>query len=382
MASNTWDWYWIVQQPTCNQIQREDPVLYVERFVSVFTILRYPELWRRLFTWLRGPRAVTPRLHLLAPLPLFHLGHRFPLLFRVEFALQRCWIRWWARRLPGTIRILWVDNPLYECAVGRMGEDVSIYHVADEIGAFASSHARTVARLERRLLKKTDLVFAAAERLAEAKGRDHPRAYAVLSGIDPDVFAAPEPREQVAEIEAMPAPRVAYIGAFESWVDLELLVATAARLAHITFVCAGPVEIDVSRLRHLPNVHVLGSRPRESIPAILRRCSASLVPFRKNPLTERILPVKVFEALAAGIMPIATAFSMEVDALAAKGYGRVGRTVEEFIALVERAPREDTAAQRERLSAFGRLQTWPQRWRQMDGLIETFLSQRRGHIAS
>ena len=92
LATNFWDGLWVVQQPICNEIRREEPVLYVERFVSFFTILRYPRLWRRLFAWLRGARRVEPNLRVLAPLPLFHLGHRFPALFRLEFALQRWWI--------------------------------------------------------------------------------------------------------------------------------------------------------------------------------------------------------------------------------------------------------------------------------------------------
>src|SRR5512143_1478853 len=152
MSCNLWDSLWIIQQPTCLAISREEPVLYVERFVSVFTILRYPRLWRRLFTWLRGARSVAPNLRVLAPLPLFHLGHAVPFLFRWEFAIQRRWILSWANRGQGGGRVLWVDSVLYECAVGRLGESLSVYHVADEASAFPTSHARIVASLERQLL--------------------------------------------------------------------------------------------------------------------------------------------------------------------------------------------------------------------------------------
>ncbi len=57
LSSNFWDGLWIIQQPTCDQIARHAPVLYVERHVSLFTILRYPRLWKRLFTWMSGARS-------------------------------------------------------------------------------------------------------------------------------------------------------------------------------------------------------------------------------------------------------------------------------------------------------------------------------------
>src|SRR5882672_11546966 len=109
LSSNLWESLWIIQQPICNEIQKDESVLYVERFVSVFTVLRYPRLWRRLFTWLRGARSLTRNLRVLAPLPLFHLGHRFPRIFRLEFAIQRRWILWWAGRGSKT-RLLWLDR--------------------------------------------------------------------------------------------------------------------------------------------------------------------------------------------------------------------------------------------------------------------------------
>ena len=73
LSSNWWDALWIIQQPIANEIAKEEPVLYVEGFVSWFTVLRYPSRWKRLFAWLRGARRVSPTLRLLAPLPLTRL---------------------------------------------------------------------------------------------------------------------------------------------------------------------------------------------------------------------------------------------------------------------------------------------------------------------
>jgi len=376
LSCNFWDSLWIIQQPICNEIQKDEPVLYVERFVSVFTVLRYPRLWRRLFTWLRGARRLSPNLRVLAPLPLFHVGHRFPWTFRLEFAIQRRWILWWAGR-GAKVRLLWLDNPLYECAVSRLGEQAVIYHVADEMSAFPTSNAEISQALERSALRKADLVFAAAEQLAADKRPWQPRTYTVWNAIDTLAFESEPPLEQFQEIDRLPKPRVAFVGVLDRWVDLSLLELLATTLPHVHVLLIGPSHLDDRPLRALPNVHFLGRRDRFQVPGILRRCSASLVPFKKSKLTERIVPLKVFEALAAGIMPVCTDFSTDLSSLERDRFAVVGRSSDAFVAAVERAVAEDSTASRERLSRFGLRQTWRERWVQMNSVITEYLAAER-----
>jgi len=373
LSSNFWDSLWIIQQPICNEIRRDDLVLYVERFVSVFTILRYPALWRRLFAWLSGMRRLDGQLWVLAPLPLFHLGHRAPWLFRLEFRIQQLWIRWWVARLPDAIRILWMDNPLHACAVGAMGEAARVYHVADEVSAFPASHTKTMQVLERAALEKVDIVFAAAEQLAADKRRWQPRTYTIWNAIDTRAFESEPSLEEFQEIEGLPKPRVAFVGVLDRWVDLGLLELVATRLPQVHVLLIGPSRLDDRALRALSNVHFLGRRDRFQIPSILRRCSASLVPFKKSKLTERIVPLKVFEALAAGIMPVCTDFSTDLDSLERDHFAAVARSPDAFVAAVQRVVAEDSTASRERLSRFGLRQTWRERWLQMNTVISEYL---------
>ena len=102
---------------------------------------------------------------------------------------------------------------------------------------------------------------------------------------------------------------------------------------------------------------------------MLRRCSASLVPFRKIRLTARILPLKVFEALAAGAAPVCTSFSKDVEDLAATGLVRIADGADDFAHAIEAAVVGDNPQVRQRLIAFGREQTWEARWRQMAAII-------------
>jgi len=377
LASNMWGDLWITQQPVCYEIQRSERILYVERPVSVFTVIRYPRMWRRLFTWLLGARTETGRLSLLAPLPLFHMGHRFPLLFAAEFYIQRLWIMIFARRLGSGERVLWIDNPLYHLAFHKMGESVRVYYAADEFPAFPQSHRPTAEALEQAAVSSADLVFAAASGLADRKRPLNPHTHAIWNAIDAALFFAPDDISVAAEVEAVPEPRVSFVGVLAEWVDVDLLRDVASLMPDVHFVVVGPSRIDDAALRQLANVHWFGPRPRAEVPTILRRCSASLVPFRRTRLTESILPLKVFEALAAGVMPVCTPFSSDLDILARDGLVAAAEGCVAFASAIRRAVEADTPSQRTRLQAFGLRQTWADRWRQMEAVITDSQALRR-----
>ena len=138
----------------------------------------------------------------------------------------------------------------------------------------------------------------------------------------------------------------------------------------------GPAKVSTARLAQLPNVHLLGRVERSAVPELLRGCSASLVPFHKTKLTARIVPLKIFEALAAGIMPVCTDFSLDLVALEHEGHARVTRTPDEFTAAIAAAVREDSPGHRAALEQFGRQQTWQARWTEMRNIVESQLSKR------
>src|SRR5207249_6219586 len=116
----------------------------------------------------------------------------------------------------------------------------------------------------------------------------------------------------------------------------------------------GPVNVSERVLRGLRNVHFLGRVPRTSVPLILTRCSASLIPFRKTTLTARIVPLKVFEALAAGIMPVCTDFSIDLERLEQENHARVARSPEAFVEAIAASVATDSPAERSRLASYGR----------------------------
>jgi glycosyltransferase involved in cell wall biosynthesis len=215
-------------------------------------------------------------------------------------------------------------------------------------------------------------VFAAADELARARRPTNPNTFAIANAIDVAVFSSEPPGPEVADVARIPPPRVGFVGVLDTWVDLGLLAATARALPDVRFVIVGPRRVNDQALRALPNVHLLGPRDRRLVPGILRLCSASLVPFVANALTARIVPAKLFEALAAGIVPVCTAFSPNLDAFERQRLVLVARTGPEYVELVRQAIAADTPARRAELAGFGMRQTWRDRWSEMNSILRRF----------
>jgi glycosyltransferase involved in cell wall biosynthesis len=157
-------------------------------------------------------------------------------------------------------------------------------------------------------------------------------------------------------LEALPGPRIVFTGAIVATkLDVELLLELARRRPDWTFALVGPVgagdpSTDVSVLSREPNLHLLGLRPYDQLPAVLRGADAALIPYALNELTASIFPMKVYEYLAAGLPVVATPLpslrGVEGVVMAADADSTVAR-LEELLA----ADTQEARAERSKLAS-------------------------------
>ncbi len=117
----------------------------------------------------------------------------------------------------------------------------------------------------------------------------------------------------------------------------------------------GELAVDASRLRALPNVHLLGRRPYRDLPRYAKAFDVAVCPFVSSELTRNVDPVKLREYLSAGLPVVATGIP---EAAAYAASCRLVSGPEEFLAACESAWRGDSAALRRARSDAMRDETW------------------------
>jgi glycosyltransferase involved in cell wall biosynthesis len=239
-----------------------------------------------------------------------------------------------------------------------------VYHCADDY-AHVRGFPGTLPRLEEELCRRADLVITTSHTLCEERGRYNPHTYWIPNGADVEHFA--EPVAPATELEGMRRPIVGFIGGLSQWVDVELIAGIARARPGWSIVLIGPVGVDVSVLRMLPNVHLLGARPYQQAPAYLASMDVALIPFRQEPVTYHADPIKAYEYLAAGVPVVATDLPAlrRFKHLIALADSEVG-FVEQVQAAIE-AGRECGRAARQR---EGVQHSWSRRFEEWERLLE------------
>jgi glycosyltransferase involved in cell wall biosynthesis len=267
--------------------------------------------------------------------------------------------------------VLWFQTPMSVVHTEQLTPVATVYDCMDELSAFAGAPPQLRAN-ERALLARTDLVFTGGRALYEHKRREHPSVHAFPSSVDVAHFSsARRDVTEPADQRAIPGPKIGFYGVVDERMDVDLLGTIANMRPDWSFVVIGPVvKIDPTRLPDPPNLHYLGSRDYDELPAYLHGWDVAIMPFAINDATRFISPTKTPEYLAGG-KPVVSTRIRDVE----RPWGdlelvRIADTPETFVRAIEAAMAEDAAARTARVDRFLGTMSWDSTWEQMDALIE------------
>jgi glycosyltransferase involved in cell wall biosynthesis len=361
------DWstdHWTNQHHLMSRLAAGNRVLFVESLG-----LRRPQLagrdvrrmLRRLRRGLEPPRPVDG-LHVLSPLVLPLHGR--PWMRRLNAALLRRQVRAAVRRLRFARPVLWSYVPQAEALVDVLAPERVVYHCVDDIAAQKGVDAAAFREAEARFARRADLVLASAPALAERMRALNPHVVDAPNVADTALFAtALEPGPVDAPLDALPRPRIVFAGAVvPTKVDVGLVRSLAAARPGWSIVLVGGVGLgdpaaDVSSLRDAPNIHLLGRRPYDRLPEVLRGADAAIIPYAVNELTRSVFPMKVYEYLAAGLPVVST----PLPALAGLEDIAFAADAPEMVAAIEAALEADDPSRRRARSERARGHSWERR---------------------
>jgi glycosyltransferase involved in cell wall biosynthesis len=373
LSTQDWDDLWTRKQRFMREFARRgNRVLYVEAQASLASIGLVARDPGRMVRFLAGPREVEPGLH-VATLPLVLPFFQMSLAVnRANNALLAPLLRRWMRGLGFRRPVLWTYAPHSESLVGRLGESLAVYDCVDELGETRGLvRAEVVRELERRLLGKVAAVVVTHENLLRSKSAPGRSVHLVPNGAEIEHFAKASDVDTplAPEMENLPRPVIGFLGSVQYWIDFDLLRFLALARPNWSFVLIGPKGrlARVDRIEKLANVHLLGRKRYEELPAFVKGFDVCLNPYVRGEHARNCSPLKLYEYLASGRpvvsvdMPEATKF---------QGVIGIGRTDEEILLRLEEALRltDDDVSARARRQAVAP-HSWDCRFRELEAAL-------------
>jgi teichuronic acid biosynthesis glycosyltransferase TuaH len=309
-GSIPWETSWLTDQNLATALGRRARVLYIEPAITPLTPFRYgprSNTAQGLRTLLRRrPRRVGATVHAFRPLALPPREH--PRARAMSAPLVRAQVRNVVRRLglerPVAIAASRSMIPLADAA----DEIFRIFLVKDWIQAGGSLLGRDPAEmaLERdAMCAFADLICATSPELQRALASRGFQSALLPHGFHADLAERYDSAALPPEYESLPRPLLGYAGRIDGRLDFSVLERLADRFASGSLLLIGPrsprlAGSELASLGERANVHLVGERSRDDLPAYLTHLDCGLMPYRETEWLRYASPLKLWDYLYAG----------------------------------------------------------------------------------
>jgi glycosyltransferase involved in cell wall biosynthesis len=262
---------------------------------------------------------------------------------------------------------LWYYTPMALPYSRHLQPIATIYDCMDELSLFKGCPPNLV-ELEKELLNRADVVYTGGHSLYEAKQSQHSNIHPIPSSIDFNHFASArnifnDPSDQAS----IPHPRLGFFGVIDERMNTKLLKEMAELRPEWQFVMIGPVvKINPEDLPRNKNIHYLGQKSYQDLPAYLAGWDCALMPFALNDSTRFISPTKTPEYLAAGKPVVSSAIRDVVNPYGKNRLVYIAESAEDFADMAEVAMRESSSKYwLQKVDDFLKNNSWDKTWQRM-----------------
>jgi len=249
-----------------------------------------------------------------------------------------------------------------------LNAELYIYYIRDNLITqdYFKKHG---VRLEEKTIKSADLVVSNSTYLRDYAKPFNSNSYYVGQGCDLELFK-PNEVAAPADLAKIKGVKIGYIGFLtEMRLNIHLLVEIAKTKTDWQIILVGPEDnaFKDSDLHQLSNVHFLGNKKGDELPAYIKYFDICMNPQEVNALTIGNYPRKIDEYLAMGKPTVATQTpTMEIF----KDYVYLGETATDYIQLIEKALKENSREKQQERIVFAQGHTWENNVKQIDKAIQ------------
>lgn len=357
----SWNWVWQRPQQFLSRFAKKHPVLFVETYCS-----NVPTSTVQLRMAENHPNVTIAEIHI--PQSRWHDGDFVDRERR--YALKGAL----ADQLKGKFdnAILWFYDPMAVTAfAGELDERLIVYDCMDELAQFKGAPPELLAR-EQTLLRQADVVFCGGRKMREKRLPVNPNCHFYGTGVDIAHFGKARTKDLAvaAEIAALKGPVIGYFGVVDERIDYELLAKLADARSDWHVVMVGPTaKVNPEEFPKRPNLHFIGGRSYDQLPALTKGFSVCMMPFAINAATEYINPTKALEYMAAGRPVVSTAIN-EVKS----NFSSVARVAQNHLEFVSWCVREAEAPSAARVQAGLRMAA-ENTWEAIAGKMEAHIAE-------
>lgn len=260
--------------------------------------------------------------------------------------------------------IIWAYSHTCCDLVKHIPHKAVVYHCVDRHSAFKGLiDPELVDNMEYDLCRQADAVFCTAEGLKARLLPYNPQTVYIPNGANFELFSQAASGDLTCpkDMEDIKGPVLGFVGALQECNEYGYILEAAKAKPQWSFVFIGSKlpGVDLSQLEQQPNVHFLGTKPHEELPAYISRFDVCLNLFKTDELTKDVSPLKFYEYLATGKPIVSTPEPQQIMQYA--DLIHIASSSEDFIQKCEEAIAEKDESLTEKRLAAGKSCSWDSR---------------------
>lgn len=361
------------KQHVMNRIA-SDEILYFDPPVTYLAPLKDKTAKERLSKYRKAGERVRDNITVYATPPVLPFFNKFRFINKINQKRLARFVRKKMKLHGFENPILWCYSPTSADAAPYIPHNGLVYDCVDRHSAYKGFiDEATVNGLERDLASAADTVFATAAGLYDTLVQYNEKTYLLPNGVNFEHFyrAAVEEFEIPEEIKDLKHPIIGFVGMLQECIDYEKIEHIAKEKPDWSIVLIGkPLPgVNLDYLEKYENIHFLGMKKYDDLPAYVKQFDVCLNVFRSGDLSKDVSPLKFYEYLATGKPVISSPEPVQVLEFADSVY--IAKEKEDYVTLVEEAMNEPDSSKTEKRIEYARACSWDSRVREMERILKS-----------